>query len=210
MHQFHFGGPDALAVDWTEIAATLDSWIRARVFPPFQLPCATLRGVRVQIVRSRLLPGSSNKPGIVTAVGGEHRGLAVGAKWGGILLQVRGGGGRGRGLICFLFGLARAHAPPCLRGNARWARAHPRGRAGPHTAGAARGRCGGLGRRVRGSTRDRRRYGCSHGVSHLVAIAAATAATAGDRTQCVRGSGRRRPVRPPAERWTASNVRSRC
>jgi methionyl-tRNA formyltransferase len=84
MHQFHFG---ELEADWTEIAATLDSWMRARIFPPFQLPCATIRGVRAQILRSRLLPGSANKPGIVTVVGGEHRGLGVGAKWGAILLQ---------------------------------------------------------------------------------------------------------------------------
>lgn len=85
MGQFVFG---ELEIDWTRIAATLGAWIRARIFPPFQLPYFTSGGVRVEVLRCRA-GGRRGVPGTVLAADP----LVVAARWGSIeLMELRADG----------------------------------------------------------------------------------------------------------------------
>lgn len=47
-------GFEELQVDWSLPAQTLSAWVRARIFPPFQLPWSNLGGQRVEILKCRV------------------------------------------------------------------------------------------------------------------------------------------------------------
>lgn len=89
MNQFHF---QPLEIDWTTVAVTLSAWIRARVFPPYQLPFFWLSwkheespGVKVEVSSCRAIRcGRKTSPGMarVTAESCE-----VDAVWGTIVIE---------------------------------------------------------------------------------------------------------------------------
>jgi methionyl-tRNA formyltransferase len=52
--QFPF---EDLEVRWTQPARALSAWIRARIFPPLQVPYFQFRGVRIEVLRCRATVG---------------------------------------------------------------------------------------------------------------------------------------------------------
>lgn len=82
-------------VDWNKVATTVDLWLRARIFPPIQVPQVAVAGTVVRILRCRkleqvVLPSGERRrrsvPGEVAAVSHNDGALVVGAKWGFIAL----------------------------------------------------------------------------------------------------------------------------
>lgn len=82
MGQFDFS---QLQVEWNLPAQTLSAWIRARIFPPFQLPWTNLGGQRVEILKCRMDTARG-------AVGEllQQDSLIIGARYGSLqIIQVR-------------------------------------------------------------------------------------------------------------------------
>jgi methionyl-tRNA formyltransferase len=82
MGQFDFS---QLQVEWDLPAQTLSAWIRARIFPPFQLPWAHLGGQRVEILKCR----ADTTRGAVGELL-QQDSLLIGARYGSLqILQAR-------------------------------------------------------------------------------------------------------------------------
>ena len=82
MGQFAFGD---LAIDWNTVAVTLGAWIRARIFPPFQVPHFASSSGSVDVLRCVVREGRG-VPGTVLSIAP----LRIAAKWGSIeIAQVR-------------------------------------------------------------------------------------------------------------------------
>jgi methionyl-tRNA formyltransferase len=79
MGQFDFSGQQ---VDWTMVADTLSAWIRARIFPPMQLPHFFAGTKKYEIVKCSKTV-SQGVPGTVLSLDP----LVISAKWGGIELK---------------------------------------------------------------------------------------------------------------------------
>ncbi len=82
MGQFVFGD---LAIEWNTVAVTLGAWIRARIFPPFQVPHFASSSGSVDVLRC-VVRGGRGVPGTVLSIAP----LRIAAKWGSIeIAQVR-------------------------------------------------------------------------------------------------------------------------
>lgn len=74
--QFPFG---LLAVDWTQPAVALSASLRARIFPPFQLPYFHLAGRKVEILGCCAVRAPGARPGAVVSRSPFRVGTGLGA-----------------------------------------------------------------------------------------------------------------------------------
>ena len=87
-HQFSY---QPILIEWNTVAVTLSAWIRARIFPPFQLPFFTMLDKRrsteivVMVLEcSSIKHTGKSSPGIVRCT---KESLQIDAKWGTIIIS---------------------------------------------------------------------------------------------------------------------------